>query len=518
MAYRFLPLALLLLALIPAVAAQSLPDIERAAADAGADAVTARALAQAATAALGEDQRLTVSGQTFGNYGTSVSLDGARALVGALGESTEGAASGAGAVYVLELISGTWTQTARLTASDAASLDNFGWSVSLDGERALIGAVSDAHGGGVGAGSAYVFDLSGGVWNETQKLIASDADDGDEFGASVSLDGTRALIGAWRADVGGASSGGAAYVFDLAGGTWSQTQKLTASDADDGDQFGGSVSLGGERVLIGAGFDTHSGLTEAGSAYVFDLSGGTWSQTQKLTASDADDGDQFGSSVSLGGNRVLVGADHDSHSGLTEAGSAYVFDLSGGTWSQTQKLTSGDAATSDRFGHSVSLDGSRALIGANLDDHSGSSGAGSAYVFDLSGGVWSETQKLTANDAGFGDTFGASVSLDGERAFIGAPGDEHSGLFLAGSAYVFDVSGALWSETQKTTAVSAEDSDSFGTSVAMDGNRAIVGAFLRNHSGLVSAGAAHIFEFVSGAWVQTAELIASDAQTSDGLG
>ncbi|MEM1055385.1 MAG: T9SS type A sorting domain-containing protein [Bacteroidota bacterium] len=516
MAYRFLPLALLLLALIPAAAAQSLPDIERAAADAGADAVTARALAQAATVALGEDQRLTVSGQRFGFYGASVSLDGTRALVGASGESA-GSALSSGAVYVLELVGGTWTQTARLTASDAAEDDRFGFSVSLDGDRALIGAFRDGHGGLTNAGSAYVFDFGGGMWTETQKLTASDAAQDDFYGENVSLDGDRILIGAPVDDHSGLSDAGSVYVLDLMGGTWTETQKITASDAAQDDTFGQSASLDGNRILVGAPLDDRDGLSDLGSAYIFDLTGGTWTETQKITASDAADGDVFGQSVSLDGDRVLIGARFNDHSGLVNPGSAYVLDLIGGTWTETQKITASDAADGDVFGQSVSLDGDRVLISTTEDSHSGSLRVGSAYVFDLTAGVWSETQKIIASNPTDTDFFGVAISLEGDRALIGSF-DTHSGLPGAGSAYVFDVFGALWSETQKTTAVSAENTDNFGTSVAMDGNRAIVGSFRRNHSGFTLAGTAHIFELVSGTWVQTAELIASDAASFDFFG
>ena len=377
-----------------------------------------------------QQAKLTASDGKAGNeFGISVSLSGERALVAANADDDNG--SNSGSAYVFDLSGSTWTQTAKLTASDGAAGDNFGWSVSLSGDRALVGAVVDDDNGSA-SGSAYVFDLSGSTWTQTAKLTASDGAAGDMFGWSVGLSGDRALIGAVVDDDNGSSSG-SAYVFDLSGSTWTQTAKLMASDGEASDHFGDSVSLSSDRALVGARFDDDNG-SGSGSAYVFELSGSAWIQTAKLTASDGAVADGFGASVSLSGDRALVGAFHDDDNGR-DSGSAYVFDLSGSTWIQTGKLMASDGAVDDEFGDSVSLSGDRALVGARFDNDNGS-GSGSAYVFKFSGSAWSQTAKLRASDGAANDNLGSSVSLSGDRALVGARYDNDNGSG-PGSAYVF---------------------------------------------------------------------------------
>jgi hypothetical protein len=201
--------------------------------------------------------------------------------------------------------------------------------------------------------------------------------------------------------------------------------KLLASDAAAVDRFGSSVSVSGDTAVVGAAEDDHAGGTNAGSTYVFLRSGGPgapgWTQQAKLTASDAAESDRFGYSVSISGDTAVIGAVADDHPGGVNAGSAYVFVRSGGVWTQQAKLTASDAAASDRFGHSVSVSGDTAVIGAVWDRDAGEM-SGSAYVFVRSGGVWTQQAKLVTSDAAGGDSFGNSVSVSGDTALVGARG------------------------------------------------------------------------------------------------
>ena len=311
-------------------------------------------------------------------------------------------------------------QDQKLTASDGVAYDFFGSvSLSADGNTALIGASNVTVGNKSSQGAAYVFVLNGGIWSQQQKLTALDGAAGDAFGASVSLsgDGNTALIGALDAKVGANTIQGAAYVFARNGGTWSQDQKLTASDGAASDQFGLQVSLSadGSTALIGAYWATVGANAKQGAAYVFVRSGVTWSQDQKLTASDGAADAYFGASVSLSGdgNTALIGAWGAKVGANTNQGAAYVFVRSGLTWSQDQKLTASDGAAGDAVGASVSLsgDGNTALIGAENATVGANTAQGAAYVFVNSGGTWSQQQKLTALDGAAYDQFGSSVSL-----------------------------------------------------------------------------------------------------------
>jgi predicted amidohydrolase len=342
-----------------------------------------------------------------------------------------------------------FTQQQKLTATDGDPDDFFGGSVAVssDGTTALIGANEDEAPNGSAAGSVYVFMQSGGSWSQQQKLTVTDGDSGDLFGESVAVssDGTTALIGAVADENPNGARAGSVYVFTESEGTWSQQQKLTATDGDSGDLFGGgvAVSSAGTTALIGAFRDEDPNGDNAGSVYVFTESGGTWSQQQKLTATDGDSRDFFGRSmaVSSNGTTALIGAFGDEDPNGARAGSAYVFTESEGTWSQQQKLTAPDGDRRDFFGGfvAVSSAGTTALIGAPQDEDPNGANAGSAYVFTESEGTWSQQQKLTATDGDRGDRFGQSVAVSsaGTTALIGARGDEDPNGARAGSAYVF---------------------------------------------------------------------------------
>ncbi|MBX0286910.1 FG-GAP repeat protein [Halomicroarcula sp. F28] len=402
------------------------------------------------------------------------------------------------------------TQRAKLAADDGDRDDKFGWSVALssDGSTALIGATGDRNPDGAGAGSAYVFDSSGGSWSQRAKLTADDGDIRGGFGngfgnsAALSSDGSTALIGATGDEDPNGSLAGSAYVFDSSGSSWSQQAKLAVDDGDANDQFGESVALSsdGSTALIGADEDPRG--EGAGSAYVFDSSGESWSQRAKLTADDGDESDGFGYSVALSsdGSTALVGARDDENPNGLSAGSAYIFDSSGESWSQRAKLTAGDGDMSDYFGGSVTLssDGSTALIGATGDEDPNGEGAGSAYVFGSSGGSWSQQAKLAADDGDIRDGFGGSVTLssDGSTALIGAETDEDPNGSLAGSVYVFDGSGGSWSQQAKLAAEDGDRGDIFGWSVALssDGSTALIGANDDEDPNGEQAGSAYVFE------------------------
>ncbi|GAB5535506.1 MAG: hypothetical protein Rubg2KO_17550 [Rubricoccaceae bacterium] len=393
-----------------------------------------------------EEQKLIASDASgTDNFGFSVALSGDRALVGAHLVGTNGEFQ-SGAAYVFERVDGAWVETATLTAPDAARSDNFGTSVALDGDRAFVGATATA----IRPGAVYVFDWAAGSWTLSQKLTAPDAQPGDEFGISVSLDGDRALIGAHQNGTETNTREGAAYVFDLAGGTWTQTQKLTATDAAVGDGFGISVSLDEDRALIGA---SRGEPNDNGSAYVFDLVSGSWSETQKLSARNTMPLDYFGISVSLDGDRALIGAYGDDPGEGGNYGSAYVFDFSSGTWSETTKLTATDGESTDWFGFAVALDGGRALVGDWADNTDRGDRVGSAYVFDLVDGRWSESVYLEASDALQGEQLGISVALDGNRALVGANSADIGIEINAGAAYSYTLPDPVANEDAADRAV-----------------------------------------------------------------
>ncbi len=373
-------------------------------------------------------------------------------------------------------------QQDKLVAADGVADDLFGYTVAIDGDWALVGA--NLHGLG---GAAYMYRWDGSDWQFAQKLTASDAGSSDYFGASVSVSGQRALIGA-PLDNAPAGDSGSAYVFVYNGSAWVEDDKLTASDGGSGDYFGQVVSLRGDRALISAYKDDDAG-NDAGAAYVFDFNGSDWVQSQKLTAQDGGGNHAFGFSLNLSDDRALVGA-FLYNDGSNTTGAAYVYDFDGVNWNETQKLVAEDAAHNSYFGWSVSVSGDRALIGAQRDQGN-TSFSGSAYVFALDGGVWSQQQKLTAADMPSGGQFGAAVSLSGTRALIGARRDNDNGP-SSGSVYVYEFNGAGWAQADKFVADDGASSDEFGVAVDQSADRILVGAF-KDDDGSGRAGSAYVF-------------------------
>eukprot|EP01043_Picozoa_sp_COSAG02_P069712 COSAG02_NODE_12062_length_1604_cov_64.968771_1_plen_362_part_00 len=314
-------------------------------------------------------------------------------------------------------------------------------------------------------------------------------------------------------------------------GDWS---KLLAWDRLSGlrNSFGSSVAVDGEVLVVGAYKDNNAGGNEAGAVYVFvhDAGSGAWSEAQKLLASDGSQDDVFGWSVAVDGEVLVVGAYGDDNAGGNDAGAVYVFvrDAGSGAWSEAQKLLASDGSQDDFFGWSVAVDGEVLVVGAYGDDNAGGNDAGAVYVFvrDAGSGAWSEAQKLLASDGshdGFrGDRFGSSVAVDGEVLVVGAYKDNNAGGNEAGAVYVFvrDAGSGAWSEAQKLLASDGSQDDVFGWSVAVDGEVLVVGAYGDDNAGGNDAGAVYVFvrDAGSGAWSEAQQLLAPDGSQDDFFG
>ena len=267
------------------------------------------------------------------------------------------------------------------------------------------------------------------------KLVASDAAAGDEFGYSVAIDGDTLVVGAYAKD----SDTGSVYVFRTSdgGATYGQVAKLTASDGASGDKFGVSVAIDGATVVVGAYYKN----SYRGAAYVFRTTdgGATYDEIAKLTASDGASYDYFGISVAIDGDTVVIGA-YRAGTG----GAVYVLRTSdgGATYGEVAKLTASDAAADDKFGVSVAIDGATVVVGAFYGSNNWK---GSTYVFLTTdgGATYGQVAKLTASDAAAYSFFGYSVAIDGNTIVVGADGDDDAGS-KSGSAYVFEDESGWW--------------------------------------------------------------------------
>jgi uncharacterized repeat protein (TIGR01451 family) len=412
---------------------------------------------------------------------------------------------GGSKAYVYVRSGTTWALQQALSGSGGGFPNSAGASVSISGDTLVVGSPLEVF----QLGAAYVFVRSGTTWTEQQRLLASDGGGADRFGASVSVAGDTAVIGANLEDTAGGPDAGAAYVFVRSGTTWTEQQKLVAPDGAAGDSFGTSVSAFSDTAVIGSPSDDNVGGLDAGSAYVYARSGALWTFQQKLLASDALATAKFGSSVSISGDTALVGAPlHDNPS--LDAGAAYVFVRSGTTWTEQQRLAPADVGYQDTYGASVSVSGDSALLGAP-----GIFGRpGKAYVFVRSGTTWSEQQKLLGSEHSTpGDHFGSGVSISGDTVVVGAPDDVTPAGSRAGSAYVFVRVGSAWSDQQKLFASDAEAIDQFGSAVALSGDTLVVGAV-----GDDPAGAAYVFVRSGTVWTEQQKLVPSGGGFDESFG
>ncbi len=370
-------------------------------------------------------------------------------------------------------------QEIKLLASDGVPDDSFGVSCALSDTTAVVGAY-EGDGNFADSGAAYLFDTATGA--ELAKLTASDGEFNDYFGQSVAISGDKVLVGASLDDDNGFSSG-SAYLFDAT--TGAQLAKLTASDGAGGDWFGWSVDISGTTAIIGAPHDNNT-FTNCGSAYLFDIT--TGAEIGKLSASDRAPEDKFGISVAISGNIAIIGAFGDDDNG-NSSGSAYLFDIT--TGAEIAKLLSSDGAAGDNFGRVVAISGTTALVGVYDDDDNGPE-SGSAYLFDTTTGL--EIAKLLASDGESVDRFGFSVAISGTTAIVGAYRDGDNGS-QSGAVYLFDTT--TGAELVKITASDGVSGDNFGSTVDLLGTTALVGAVNDDDNGNAS-GSAYLIDVCAG--------------------
>ncbi|WP_076350093.1 beta strand repeat-containing protein [Paludisphaera borealis] len=381
-------------------------------------------------------------------YAVGMNGDGTELIIGSKGVNI-GFNNGQGVAYVFTRTGTSWSQTARLTASDGAAGDSLGFAValSLDGATAVVGAPNAAIGNNTHQGAVYVYSRSGSSWTQTQKVSASDGAAEAFFGSAVSTSGDGAVfvVGVPNATVGGNAKQGAGYVFDKGGALWSQASKITVGDGAANALLGYSVSISGDAVTValGAPGATIGGKSGQGAVYLFNGSGATWSQAAKLVASDGAAGAAFGTSVSASynGGVVLSGAPNATIGANANQGAAYVYTRSGSLWPQTNKLTASDGAAADNFGIAVALsgDGGTAVVGAPYAKIGANANQGAVYVYTKSGALWPQTIKLTASDGAAADLFGSpvAVSADGGALLVGVPSAPVGTHFFQGAAYVY---------------------------------------------------------------------------------
>ena len=343
-----------------------------------------------------------------------------------------------------------WEQGADLVANDRnidqakPGQSGFGFAVSISGrigrttaDYAIIGAPGD-DGAAKDAGAAYIYAFSGKNWKQEGKLTAADAAAGDAFGFVVSVDGTTAVVGAPKSDVGAAKNTGAAFVFVRDANRWKQHAKLIPKDLARSDALGEAVDIQKDTVIIGAPGHTHGGVRFAGAVFVFERDGDTWREQAKLTAEDAAASDRFGVSVGIEGDTVIVGSLLNDAGGTKDAGAAYIFVRNGITWTQQAKLIAPGKKKGDHFGAGVATTGKIAVVGAPLREEAGL-GTGAAYSFVNVDGVWKNAKRVVPDDAAANLVFGSTIAISGDTIVVasGAAPEAGAGFGNGTAAYVY---------------------------------------------------------------------------------
>lgn len=370
-----------------------------------------------------EDQKIVAGdGTELQRFGESVALSGDTAMVG-----TNDTHTGRSAVYVFTRSGGTWVQTQKLLAADGAAGDNarFGASIVVAGTTAVIGADGATIDGKPNQGAAYVFQRDGASWIQVAKLVAADGAADDNFGNSLALSGNRLLVGAHRAHVNG-NPRGAAYLFEGANDVWTQVQKLRGVDTRDYDAFGYRVAFSDASIIVSAQL---ANLDFPGALYFFKESDGTWLQKQKLVG-ELYSG--LGSSLAARGNRLVTGAPT-----LDAQGVVYVYAELDGFWSRTHTIYTPEGESFANFGYSIGLTDTSFVAGANAATVADQSWAGAGYVFTESDGDWHYVQKLVASDAAANDSIGSAAAIDGSTVLLASGAASPGGNFLQGMGYFF---------------------------------------------------------------------------------
>jgi hypothetical protein len=346
------------------------------------------------------------------------------------------------------------------------------------------------------------------TWVE-QRTVPDEAPPGAQFGSAAALDGSLALIGADGED----SFHGAAYLYARGEGGWTELQRIAADDPA-ASEFGFRVLLRDDVAIVTADSSSPGGTAAQGSAYVFVPDDtGTWSQTQILLADNGGLFDNFGSALALDGGTLVIGA-HGATVGENAAqGGVYLFSNEAGSWTQTTELVADDGAAFDNFGNSAALVGDALFVGANNVAIGGNFGQGAVYAYAFDGAKWVQTQKIVADDGAGGDNFGISLAFDGSTLLVGAPGSGGTG-----AVYAFANEGGGWTQRQRIVAGDLAAGDNFGSAIAIDAGRALIGADVQTVDGATSRGSAYLFDLVGDTWIEDHKFVSSDGTVDDFFG
>ncbi|MEP6794492.1 MAG: FG-GAP repeat protein [Saprospiraceae bacterium] len=357
--------------------------------------------------------------------------------------------------------------------------DFFGCSTSISDNFAIVGSFNDDGDAGINQGSVSVYQFDGTYWLITENLVDEDGEAGANFGTSVSISGNYAVVGAPEDDGDAGVNQGSVCFYQFDGSSWVLMQKITDSDGAMSDNFGRSVSISGNYAIIGSLYDDGPAGVNQGSVSIYQFDGTSWVLMEKIYDPDGEIGDLFGTSVSISGNYFVAGSPSDSDGSGQHQGSASIYQFDGSNWFFIQKITdAAQAQDADHFGSSVSISGNYVCIGAPDDDDTAGQNQGSVSIYHFNGSDWLLTQKFLDMDGSAEDNFGTTICISGNYAIIGSIYDDMGAHVNQGTASIYIRLGNTWQRLQKVIDPSGDANDVFGQGVAIDGQskRFLIGA------------------------------------------
>jgi hypothetical protein len=505
------------------------------------------------------DEIVPTDGASGDTFGSAVSLNGSLLAIGAPEHAVDGSAL-QGTAYVYFNSNPGWSLDAELTADDGANGDRFGASVGVGTNIVAVGAPGHLVNGVAGQGAAYTFyvgptfnpgpesvqndtPLSGALGTRNSLYgaavavsgntvavgspgfstanryqgqatvltiasptsVAPDGAAGDNYGQSVAVSGSVMAIGAPYKTVNSNVWQGMVYLYLKTTAGWQLWKEITAPDGATCDNFGTSISLNNNTLVIGAPYHTTNSGPYTGAVYVYTFGVLELNNPVEITATDAYSGDQFGASVSVYGNTIAVGALAHPVNNIAQ-GAAYLFSYQGGRWVQQAEVSEENGATNDIFGYSVSLGNGMLAVGAPYHTTYGNAFQGAVYLFSQTVSGWKLKAGLAAQNGRADDFYGLSVSLSGYQLAVGAPGRS--------LAYLYDYSKGNWQFEYAVTGLDTLPTDDFGYSISLNGSILAVGAPYHGSGNSPNQGTVYLFNHAA----QQTELTALDGQSGDRLG
>ncbi|MCB1180381.1 MAG: FG-GAP repeat protein [Leptospiraceae bacterium] len=502
-------------------------------------------------------------GLTLSNTDCSISGTPTETLVSTNYTITAGNSSGSISTSITIGVEGIWIQEAYIKASNAESGDYFGESIAINGDTIAVtawlessnqttitnGITSSTNNSFSQAGAVYVYKRTGTTWAQEAYIKASNAEAGDRFGEGISISGDTLVVGVKNEDssqttiTNGTTSSsdnadsqaGAVYVYKRSGTTWAQEAYIKASSPGGliGDQFGNSVSIDGDTIVVGAFREDSNQTTitngttssannsfiDSGAVFVYKRTGTNWAQEAYIKASNAQAGDLFGSSVSIFGDTIVVSAEGEdsnqttitngttssSDNSFLSSGAVYVYKRTGTNWAQEAYIKASNAQAGDRFGNVISISTDTIIVGTQYEDSNQSTitngttssvdnsfiNSGAVFVYKRTGTTWAQEAYLKASNTDAGDAFGCTGAISGETIVTGALSESSSQTIItngptasfdnsiseSGAVYVFKRTGITWAQEAYIKASNAEANDYFGYKVAIFGDTIIVSAY-----------------------------------------